>query len=84
MSYTGMERCIDKLGRVVIPMEIRKSLNLPTDTPLAISVEGNKIIFEKSIRACILCGTLDDVKDINGKRICKKCLAEMAAAASAE
>ena len=46
---TGIIRRIDDLGRVVIPKEIRNKLNIKEGDPLEISVEGDKVCFEKYI-----------------------------------
>ncbi len=47
MKSTGIVRRLDDLGRIVIPKEIRRTLDLPEGTPMEISVEGNKIILQK-------------------------------------
>ena len=77
MASTGVERKLDELGRVVIPKEIRKNLTIPEGTPLIISVEGNKIILEKSQGTCAICGTSENVVDVNGKPVCRKCINEI-------
>ena len=74
MKSTGIERKLDELGRVVIPKEIRKVLNIPTGAPLSIYLDGNKIIFEKSAGACSICGNTVDVKDVDGKTVCTECI----------
>ena len=47
MKSTGIVRRIDDLGRIVIPKEIRRTLDLPEGTPMEISVDGSKIILQK-------------------------------------
>ena len=47
MSKKGVTRGLDKLGRVVIPMSMRKLLNIGSDDTLEVHTEGNKIILEK-------------------------------------
>ena len=74
MTSTGIERKLDELGRVVIPKEIRNSLNLPTGAPLFIHVEGSRIILEKSAGTCTMCGATAGVKVISGKGICDDCI----------
>jgi len=51
-----MNRSIDELGRLVIPIEIRKELNFNYLQKLAISVNDNKIILEKAKDSCFICG----------------------------
>lgn len=79
MASTGVERKLDELGRVVIPKEIRRNLTIFEGTPLLIYVEGNRIILEKSQGTCAICGTTDGVTNINGKSVCKRCIAEIKA-----
>ena len=74
MASTGVQRCLDDLGRITLPKEIRNNLTIPTGTPLLIHVEGNRIILEKSSTACAICGSVDDVKEFNGKGICHHCI----------
>ncbi|MBQ2676876.1 MAG: AbrB/MazE/SpoVT family DNA-binding domain-containing protein [Clostridia bacterium] len=74
MAFTGIERRLDELGRVVIPKELRNSLNIPTGTPLAIYVEGSRIILEKSAGTCAICGSSENVKEFGGKGICEHCI----------
>lgn len=49
MKSTGIVRQIDELGRVVIPIELRRVLNLETKDGVAIFVDNNRIILEKYI-----------------------------------
>ena len=74
MLSTGMERPVDELGRIVIPKEIRRSFGLETGTRLAISVDGNRIILEKSAGTCEICGATEDVKVVDGKGLCASCI----------
>ena len=74
MLSTGMERPVDELGRIVIPKEIRRSFGLETGTRLAISVDGNRIILEKSAGTCAICGATEDVKVVDGKGLCAYCI----------
>lgn len=77
---TGIVRKIDELGRVVIPRELTKTLDIQlrergiTDgTPLEIFVEGDSIILKKYQPSCIFCGSFKDVKEHMGKKVCKAC-----------
>lgn len=77
MKSTGMTRPVDVLGRVVIPMEIRDSLNIKPKDILEISVEGNQIIFKKHGQTCVFCDNADDLVNFEDKKICKECLAKL-------
>lgn len=77
MKSTGIVRRIDEVGRIVIPMEIRKSLSIDTRDPVEIFVDSNQIILRKYEPACIFCGGADDVRDFKGRIVCKKCAKEL-------
>lgn len=74
---TGMIRRVDELGRVVIPIEIRNSLDIKERDPMEFHVENRKLILEKYEQGCIFCDSKDDLKEINGKMICKKCVSKI-------
>lgn len=78
MKTTGIVRKTDELGRVVIPMELRRTLGINERDGLEIFVEGDRIILRKYEPACIFCGSADGVTSFKGKNICKSCLSEMA------
>ena len=78
MKSTGMVRDVDKMGRVVIPKEIRKQLNIESDVDsLDIYVEGDKIILKKHITACFFCDTLGRMVDYNGYKVCENCIEKL-------
>jgi len=77
MKSTGVVRKVDELGRVVIPIELRRVLNISEKDPLEIYVDGDKIILKKYEPGCIFCGSADDVVNFKGKNVCKKCISEM-------
>lgn len=74
MKSTGIVRKVDELGRIVIPMELRKTMDIKEKDPLEIYVDGNNIILTKYHSACVFCNSSDDVVDYNGKFICAECL----------
>lgn len=77
MKSTGIVRKIDDLGRIVIPKELRKNMEMGPKEPVEIYVEGKKIILQKYQRGCIFCNEVNDVVEFQGKIICKSCLQEM-------
>ena len=77
MKSTGVVRKVDILGRIVFPIELRRSLDINEGDPLEIYVDGEQIILKKYEPACIFCGDARDVINYKGKNICKKCLEEM-------
>lgn len=77
MKSTGIVRKVDELGRVVIPIELRRTLQIAEKDALEIYVDGEKIILKKYEPACIFCGNADHVKIYRDKNICENCLDEM-------
>ena len=77
MKATGIVRPVDPLGRVVIPVELRRTLGIKTDDSLEVFVDGDYIMLKKYEPACIFCGNAQDVVSVHGKNVCKDCLAEM-------
>jgi transcriptional pleiotropic regulator of transition state genes len=77
MKSTGIVRKVDELGRVVIPIELRRTLQIVEKDSLEIYVDGEKIILKKYEPACIFCGNADDVRPFRDKNICRACLSEM-------
>ncbi|MEK1833050.1 AbrB/MazE/SpoVT family DNA-binding domain-containing protein [Priestia megaterium] len=47
MKATGIVRKIDHLGRVVLPIELRRTLNIKNDEPVEIFVENENIVLKK-------------------------------------
>ncbi|MBO5023041.1 MAG: AbrB/MazE/SpoVT family DNA-binding domain-containing protein [Clostridia bacterium] len=74
MKSTGVVRRIDELGRIVLPIEIRKNLSIDNRDAVEIFVENDKIILKKYEPACIFCGNADNVIMYGGKLICRDCV----------
>jgi transcriptional pleiotropic regulator of transition state genes len=77
MKSTGIVRRVDDLGRIVVPKELRKTLNIEERDALEIYTEGDQIILKKYEPTCIFCGEGKDVINYRGKNICKSCLNEI-------
>ncbi len=77
MKSTGIVRKIDDLGRMVIPIELRKVMTINKKDPMEIFVEEDKIILKKYEPACIFCGEADDVIEYKGRTICRECIINM-------
>lgn len=74
MKYTGIVRRIDELGRIVLPVEIRRILDLSPKDSVEIYLEGDRIGVRKYQPCCLFCGSNEDVYDFKGKKICTKCM----------
>ncbi len=77
MKSTGIVRKVDELGRVVLPIELRRTLEIAERDSLEIYVDGSSIILKKYEPACTFCGDAANVQSYKGKNICRKCLDEM-------
>lgn len=72
---SGIVRKIDDLGRLVIPIEIRRELGIEIKDSLEIFVDEDKIVLKKYHRKCILCGSSEDLIEYKNKKICRHCIA---------
>ncbi|HEU4964182.1 MAG TPA: AbrB/MazE/SpoVT family DNA-binding domain-containing protein [Bacilli bacterium] len=77
MKSTGIVRKVDELGRVVIPIELRRTLGIGEKDALEIYVDGERIVLKKYEPACVFCGSADDIIHFRGKNICSSCVGEM-------
>ena len=77
MKATGIVRRVDDLGRIVIPIELRNSLNIDNDSELEIFVEKDQIVFQKYNKRCYFCGGCNDLIEFKNKNICKSCIDEL-------
>ena len=79
MKSTGIVRKVDELGRVVIPIELRRTLSINEKDALEIYVDTDKIILRKyePTCSCEFCGNADNVTQFRGKNICSDCIKEM-------
>ena len=77
MKATGIVRKVDELGRIVLPIELRRSLDIAERDPLEIYVDGTSIVLTKYQPACIFCGDSREITSFKGKNICKNCLKEL-------
>ena len=77
MKSTGIVRPVDNLGRIVIPMEIRSTVDINPKDSLEIFTDGERIILRKYRPSCIFCGNADDTVYFEDKKICKKCLKKL-------
>jgi len=78
LKSTGIVRKVDELGRVVIPIELRRTLGIAEKDALEIYVDNEKIILKKYEPACIFCGNAENIIIFSGKNICNECAASMA------
>lgn len=73
MKSTGIVRPIDDLGRIVLPIEIRKTLELSPKDSVEIFIDGNRIVLQKYQPGCIFCGNHEELTYYKGKLVCHEC-----------
>ncbi len=78
MKSTGITRKIDELGRIVLPIELRRKMGIAEKDSLEIYVEGDTIILQKYEPACIFCGNAKNVITYKDKNVCTNCAKELA------
>jgi transcriptional pleiotropic regulator of transition state genes len=77
MKSTGIVRKVDELGRVVIPIELRRTLGIAEKDALEIYVDGERIMLKKYEPACIFTGEADDLIYFKGKMISRSIVQEL-------
>ena len=77
IKSTGIVRKVDELGRIVLPIELRRTLDIGEKDAVEIYVEGTSIVLKKYQPACIFCDDAKDVINFRGKNICPNCLKEL-------
>ena len=77
MKSTGIVRKVDELGRIVLPIELRRTMDIAEKDAIEIYVDGASIILRKYEPTCIFCGDAKNVIHYRGKNICPNCLKEM-------
>lgn len=73
MKSTGIVRKIDDLGRIVLPIELRRVLDIDKDASLEIYVDNESIILKKYQPACIFCGNAEEIVNFQGRNVCGEC-----------
>lgn len=73
MKSTGIVRRVDELGRVVLPKELRRILNIDDRDPVEIFTDQDMIILRKYEPFCIFCTGDDGLKEYEGKQVCVHC-----------
>lgn len=78
MKSTGIVRKVDELGRIVLPIELRRTLDIAEKDALEIYVDGSTIVLKKYRPSCIFCDSSRDYLMVyKDKNICPKCLKEL-------
>lgn len=74
MKSTGIVRKVDELGRIVLPIELRRTLDIAEKDSLEIYVDGTSVVLKKYQPACIFCDDASAVVNYKGKNVCLTCI----------
>lgn len=74
MKTTGIVREIDEMGRIVLPIEIRKTKGIEIRDSIEIYIDKDKIILKKYQPGCIFCGEIKDLIEFRNKLVCRECI----------
>ena len=77
MKSTGIVRKVDELGRIVLPIEMRRTLDIAEKDALEIYVEGSSVILKKYKPSCVFCDATKDIVEFKGKNVCPACLKDL-------
>ncbi|MDO5142300.1 MAG: AbrB/MazE/SpoVT family DNA-binding domain-containing protein [Eubacteriales bacterium] len=77
MKNTGIVRKVDELGRIVLPIELRRTMHIDVKDSLEIFVEGDQIVLRKYQPSCIFCGDAKDLIHYKNKNVCTNCAHEL-------
>lgn len=79
MKVTGFVRKLDRLGRLTLPMDIRKSLDIAVGDPMEILVDGESILLRKYEPNCVFCNGTDRILTFQEQNICSSCVKALCA-----
>ena len=77
MKSTGIVRKVDELGRIVLPIELRRTMGIEVKDALEIYVDGDHIVLNKYEPSCVFCGNAKDIIHFKGKNVCSDCAHEL-------
>lgn len=76
--FTGFIREIDNVGRIVIPMQLRKELGLlEPGCKLELFSDGKQLIAKKAVESCVFCSSEAELIELDGKFICRSCVEKL-------
>ena len=77
MKSTGIVRKVDELGRIVLPIELRRTLDIAEKDALEIYVDGSTIVLKKFRPSCVFCDSSRDLVTYKDKNICPRCFRDL-------
>ena len=77
-----MSRKVDDLGRIVLPVELRRQLGIRAGDELDIAVDGATVLLHKIESRCVFCDSLESLRGHREKQVCGNCVTELSAPAA--
>ena len=77
MKSTGIVRKVDELGRIVLPIELRRTLEIAERDELEIYLDDDKVVLKKYEPSCIFCGSSCGLVSYHGRNVCVECIENM-------
>ena len=77
MKSTGIIRPVDSLGRIVLPISLRREMDINQKDSIEIFIEGDTVILKKYQSSCVFCDSVQDLRDYKGIMVCEKCVKDI-------
>ena len=77
MKSTGIVRKVDELGSIVLPIELRRTLDIAERDELEIYLDDDKVVLKKYEPSCIFCGSSCGLVSYHGRNVCVECIENM-------
>ena len=77
MKSTGIVRNVDNLGRIVLPIELRRTFHIEVGDPVELFVQGDKIILRRYQPGCIFCGKENNLRTFGDYKVCESCVSAL-------
>lgn len=78
MAASGVTRKVDALGRVVLPIEVRRTLGIDVGDLVDVAVEEGHVVLRKVQRGCTFCGSTEALRDYADRLVCEACIGRLA------
>ena len=77
MKSTGIIRKVDELGRIVLPIELRRTMDIAERDELEIFIENDRVVLQKYEPSCVCCGSSQSLRNYRGTNVCQECVEKM-------
>ncbi len=77
VKATGIVRKVDDVGRIVVPVELRRVLDIENGDAVQFFVDGETVVLRRYDAGCVFCGRTEHVQEFGGRKVCASCMAAM-------